>query len=251
MSRTIARKPPSGPGAALGHVAVATNAEVSKVGEEVPRYGSFPRPRHAGVPRVALRDALKNVMVAAQASANGARLRKGRAPYDEIERAAQTIEAAFTQIVDERLAARATPQELRFVVPENYVPGYEAAVEAGAQARTTIFKRTDMLSSQDIGDKLGLSRETVNQRRHARQLLALQHEARGFRYPAWQIEPGVRDAIADLLAELGENTDPWAAYLFFTQPSPLLGGKTPLKALKAGATADVLRAAAGMREELA
>ena len=244
MSRATDRKQPSKPGAALGPIAVATNAEVPKVGEEVPRYGSFPRPPHGGVPQSVLRDALKNVVVAVQASANGAR-------DSEIEQAAQTIEAAFTQIVDERLAARAAPQEVRFVLPENYVPGYQAAVEAGAQARTTIFKRADMLSSQDIGDKLGVSRETVNQRRHARQLLALQHEARGFRYPAWQIEPGVRDAIAGVLAELGEDTDPWAAYLFFTQSNPLLGGNTPLEALKEGATANVLRAAAGMREELA
>ena len=219
-------------------VTSATIAAVTKAAEASPA-------------AVALRAALGYVMEAARATPSGAPLRQGNFPSDKIEQAAQNIEAAFYRIIDERMASRGAPEEIRFVAPDTHAAGYEAAVAAGAQARTEIFKRGDMLNSQDVADKLGVSRETVNQRRRNRELLALRHEGRGFRYPAWQIEPGVRDAIADVLVELGDSADCWAAYLFFTQPNPLLSGATPLQALKARKSAQVLRAAAAQREELA
>lgn len=202
-------------------------------------------------PQAALRAALRNIVEAAQTAPSGARLRKGLPPSDKIDQAAQTIEAAFSQIIEERLTSRVAPEGVRFGALDNYVPGYEAAVAAGAQARTEIFKRGDMLNSQNLADKLGVSRETVNQRRRNRELLALQHESRGFRYPAWQIEPGVRDAMAAVLVELGESADCWSTYLFFTQQNPLLSGATPLQALKARKSAEVMLAATAMREELA
>lgn len=201
----------------------------------------------SAAPRTMLRDALSQVMAAAQAVAGGARLRKARS--DTIEQAAQSIEAAFSQLVDERLDARTTSAEVRFSAPEDFVPGYEAAVAAGAQARTEIIGRRDMLSSQALADRLGVSRETVNQRRLNRELIALQHEVRGFRYPAWQIEPPVRAAMAEVLAACGADLDPWASYLFFTQPEPLLRGKTPLQALRAGQRAAVLRVAVALHED--
>ncbi len=204
----------------------------------------------SAAPRTMLRDALSQVM-AVTTAAVGADAQFREAQSDTIEQAAQSIEAAFSQLVDERLDARTTSAEVRFNAPEDFVPGYEAAVAAGAQARTEIIGRRDMLSSQALADRLGVSRETVNQRRLNRGLIALQHEVRGFRYPAWQIEPGVRAAMADLLAACGEEIDPWATYLFFTQANPLLRGKTPLQALQAGQRAAVLRAAAALHEEFA
>lgn len=202
-------------------------------------------------PRAALRAALKHVMEAAQSPPAGAALRKRHSPSDRIDLAAKTIEAALSQVIDERLVSHAAPESGRFVAPDAYVPGYEAAVAAGAQARTDIFARGDSLNSQDLADRLGVSRETVNQRRRNGQLLALQHERRGFRYPAWQIEPGVRDAMNAVLAELGKGADCWSAYLFFTQPNPLLGGATPLQALKTRKSVQVLQAASAAREDLA
>jgi hypothetical protein len=205
----------------------------------------------SGSPQAMLRAALEGVMLASQSAAGGVRRGKGQPASEKIGEAARSIEMAFGQIVDERFALHVPMQDSRFVAPENYVPGRDAALGAGAQARTAIFKRPDMLNSQDAAERLGVSRETVNQRRRNRQLLALQHEGRGFRYPAWQLDPGVRKVIADVLAEIGEKPDCWAAYLFFTQANPLLGGATPLQALELGKSAEVLRAASGMREEFA
>ena len=212
---------------------------------------NFTHPQPVLSPRAALRAALKHVMEAAQSPPAGAALHKRHSPSERIDLAAKTIEAALSQVIDERVDSFAAPESGRFAAPRAYLPGYEAAVAAGAQARTDIFKRGDMLNSHDLAGKLGVSRETVNQRRRHGQLLALQHEGRGFRYPAWQIEPGVRDAMKAVLAELGKGADCWSAYLFFTQPNPLLGGATPLQALTTRKSAQVLQAASAAREELA
>ena len=200
--------------------------------------------------RQALYSALRHVVTAVQTGTGDA---AQFAADSDIDQAAQTLEEAFCSIVDDRLASLAMPESASasFSAPEAYVPGYDAAVEAGAQARTDILKRADMLNSEEIAHRLGVTRETVNQRRRNGELLALQHEGRGFRYPSWQIEPGVREHLAELLAELGEGTNPWSAYLFFTQANPLLKGKSPLEALKAGKSSAALRAASAMREELA
>jgi hypothetical protein len=195
-------------------------------------------------------ETLREAISLARATFSG-RSDKAHTVPDKIDLAAKSFEDAITKVVDQRLVRWASPEEVRFSVPESYVPGYEAAVAAGAKARIDILKRTDMLSSKDVAVRLGVSQNTVNQRRRNRGLLALKNEVSGFKYPDWQIDPGVRETIADVLAELGEKIDSWATYLFFTQGNPLLCDLTPVEALKKGRTAEVLRAAASLREELA
>ena len=70
---------------------------------------------------------------------------------------------------------------------------------------------------------------------------------RGLRYPQWQCalvaSSSTRDAFENALRALGD-TGAWSAYRFFTQPSPALGGRSPLTALRAGDTAGAKGAAA-------
>jgi hypothetical protein len=139
----------------------------------------------------------------------------------------------------------------------------EAAEEARGQARTLaalerafaraevskaeILKSPDMLSGEDLGRELGPSRTTVDNRRLEGKLLALEFGTkRGFRYPRWQRElleeRRTRDpfeAVLDRLRSIGA----WARYRFFTQNAPALGGRTPLEALRAGVTDNVIAAA--------
>jgi hypothetical protein len=65
-------------------------------------------------------------------------------------------------------------------------------------------------------------------------------------YPRWQREwveeRRTRDqfeAVLDRMRSVGA----WSRYRFFTQSAPALGGKTPLAALRADATDDVIAAA--------
>jgi biotin operon repressor len=139
----------------------------------------------------------------------------------------------------------------------------EAEAEAGSRARNLaalerafaraevskaeILKSPDMLSGEDLGRELGLSRTTVDNRRLEGKLLALEFGTkRGFRYPRWQRElveeRRTRDQFEAVLARL-RTAGAWSRYRFFTQSSPTLGGKTPLEALRAGATDEVIAAA--------
>jgi hypothetical protein len=132
------------------------------------------------------------------------------------------------------------------------IPAANRAALARAFARAEannvqILKRPDMLRGEEIGERLNLSRAAIDQRRVAGRLLALElGTKRGVRYPEWQLEL-VDDAVGraafeSVLAALAK-TGPWSRYRFFVQPAPVLGGRTPIEALKAGEGDAVRRAA--------
>ena len=128
----------------------------------------------------------------------------------------------------------------------------EAAIEraflrADAE-RAELVRRPDMLTGDQVATRLGLSRATVANRRREGRMLALDlGTKRGLRYPQWQCalvaSSSTRDAFEGALRALG-STGAWSAYRFFTQPSPALGGRSPLTALRAGETAGAKSAAA-------
>ena len=158
-------------------------------------------------------------------------------------KALENLEEAISFIVAKQFANLAildvglpSPQE------PNPTPGYDAAVDAGAQARTRIFKSPDMLSSEQLADRLGVSRETVNQWRRERQLLGLSNGTRSLRYPEWQAEPPIRASLPSILHALSQF-EAWNIYLFLTQGNPLLQGASPLEKLRLGEIDAVLRTA--------
>jgi hypothetical protein len=113
----------------------------------------------------------------------------------------------------------------------------ELAFIRGDARKSEILQQPDMLNGEALAARLGLSRATVNNRRLAGNLLALDFGTkRGVRYPAWQCEL-VEDregresfeAILQTLAPLGA----WSRYRFFVQPAPALAGATPIDALRA------------------
>jgi len=121
---------------------------------------------------------------------------------------------------------------------------------AFARAEATaaeILSRPDMLTGEELAKRVGLARATVDNRRRANQLLALELGAkRGVRYPDWQVallaDAATRKAFETALAEL-EGAGQWSKYRFFTTASPALGGRTPVAALEAGDAKVVERAA--------
>jgi len=87
---------------------------------------------------------------------------------------------------------------------------------------------------------LGASRETVNQRRHAGELLGIEGATRGVRYPRWQLTDDGRPlpGLADVGRALGG--DPWSVYRFLVDPHPELEATTGLDALKEGRVEDAI-----------
>lgn len=105
------------------------------------------------------------------------------------------------------------------------------------------------LTSEQAAEVLGISRQAVDKRRAAAQLLALTQGRRGYSYPSFQFEDGKPiTGLEEVLSELKE-LDPWMQMVFFTSPNERLGDKTPLERLKRGLVSEVKAAATGFGEQ--
>jgi hypothetical protein len=103
-------------------------------------------------------------------------------------------------------------------------------------------------SAAEAAQLLKISRQAVNKRRQAGQLLALPVGGHGFAYPVWQFtEDGVLPGFAQALARLPDH-DPWMQARFFTSASQRLGGSRPLDQIRQGNVKPVLAAADGYGE---
>jgi len=99
------------------------------------------------------------------------------------------------------------------------------------------------LTGAEMASLLGVSRQAVDKRRKARQLLAVELPRRGYLYPAWQVsEAGVVPGFVEVLAVLRTH-DAWAQARFFVTGNVRLGGKKPIDRLRRGDLEAVLRAA--------
>ncbi|MFW5968661.1 MAG: hypothetical protein ACOCV2_14140 [Persicimonas sp.] len=88
------------------------------------------------------------------------------------------------------------------------------------------------VSSAQMGELLGITRQAVNKRRTKNQLLAVQSGGRGYRYPLWQVaDDGTLFGLEDVLAVL-ESYDPWMTLQFFVRENTRLGGERPLDLLR-------------------
>jgi len=91
------------------------------------------------------------------------------------------------------------------------------------------------LSASDVAKLLGISRQAVDKRRRAGQLLAVELPKRGLLYPGWQFGEGASTlpGFTEVLDALRAH-DPWAQARFFTAGNDRLGGMKPLALLRAG-----------------
>jgi HTH domain len=138
------------------------------------------------------------------------------------------------------------PETLGLIPAKNADALAQAFVRAELN-KIEMLRRPEMVNGEVLAQELGVSRATVDNRRVAGQLLALEFPSkRGFRYPLWQRDlilndksRGLFEAALERLAGLG----PWSRYRFFTQNAPALAGQSPLQELAAGRGEAVLRAA--------
>jgi hypothetical protein len=100
------------------------------------------------------------------------------------------------------------------------------------------------ISSSEAASLLGISRQAVDKRRRANQLLGLSIGRRGYAYPVWQFDSraGTLPGLVDVLAELKDH-DPWIQAAFMLNPNARLDGSLPLDALRQGDTESAKRAA--------
>ena len=160
---------------------------------------------------------------------------------------------ALLRLVDERVrVAFQAATEWRGLVQAGSYPeellggGVERAEQEGQRLKQGILWRPEMLAPSGAAARAGISRQALDLRRVRNQALALSHVKRGYRYPAWQFDDDVAPRLTRILAALS-HLDPWAQYFFLTQPEPLLEGKAPLAAIRAGKLEQVLRVVEQLR----
>ena len=120
--------------------------------------------------------------------------------------------------------------------PECDLDPFATALARGAVEREQLaLAAGGLLSARQVGQVLGgITRQAVDKRRRARQLLAVR-VARDWRYPAVQLDadgsvPRCFPAILQITDELGMNG--WATLDFLLAPDPALDGFAPLEALR-------------------
>jgi hypothetical protein len=125
-----------------------------------------------------------------------------------------------------------------------------AAKLRGLQLRRKMLESSGgTLTSQQVAEGLGITRQAVDKRRSSNQLLALTQGKRGYRYPSFQFDEGkILDGFEEVLGELNA-LDPWMQLNFFTSAHERLGGKTPIKALQEGLVGEVKNVACGYGEQ--
>lgn len=156
------------------------------------------------------------------------------------EAPAETLAEFLAAATDTGTLARATADQAASEALHQLEP-LAGAIARSAEVRARLVKAAGgLLSADDVGTLLGITRAAVDKRRAAGKLLALRIRS-DWAYPAAQFRDGeALEGIADVLAGMTEAS-PWSILDFLLAPDDALGGRTPLAALRAGDLAAVQR----------
>lgn len=114
----------------------------------------------------------------------------------------------------------------------------------GLEARHNLLKEAGgLMSSEEVGKMLRLTRQAIDKRRINRKLIAIPQGQRGFGYPVCQFTPnGPLPGLDQMLSALGRE-DAWMQLLFLLTPNSRLFDRSPLDLLRTGKPAAVITAA--------
>ena len=115
-----------------------------------------------------------------------------------------------------------------------------AAEARGTAAAKSILDYAEMLSTAEIAERVGISRQAVAKRRDAGTVLALKAGPKALKYPDWQILPTgeVAPGIEDVLLRL--EGDVWTAYRLLKETAPDVTDRPLYELLRAGDVETVL-----------
>lgn len=108
----------------------------------------------------------------------------------------------------------------------------EDARQRAATVKYDLVARGELVSAEELGKALGISRQAVHKGAKAGRLFAVEAGGREHYYPTFLADQELRaNGLEDVLSILAGETG-WSRWLFFTTPSGALGGTTPLEALR-------------------
>ncbi|HEX8692125.1 MAG TPA: hypothetical protein VF746_06890 [Longimicrobium sp.] len=127
-----------------------------------------------------------------------------------------------------------------------------AARARGARAKVELLERAGGgLSAGQVAEKLGVTPAAVHARRQRGTLLAVPRANGEFVYPAFQFtEDGTLAGLSRVLQAFGVR-GPWTRLSVLLAPADVLGGRTPLDALREGDADGAVLAASTYGEHLA
>lgn len=109
-----------------------------------------------------------------------------------------------------------------------------AARRAGRDIKAAILARADMLTAEAAAERVGRTRQSINNQRIAGKIIGLSFGDERFRYPEWQFRDNVYGRpLSEVLRAL-ETEGPWEKWRFFTSENGMLGGRTPADAMTEG-----------------
>ena len=110
--------------------------------------------------------------------------------------------------------------------------------------RIALARKKAGLSQEQLGDRLGVSRQAVEKRVREGSLLAVPGPSNRRRFPTVQFtdDGEVVEGLREVRQALPFR-NPWAVLNFLVNPDDRLGGRRPIDALKAGETDEVVEAA--------
>jgi len=134
------------------------------------------------------------------------------------------------------------PEVLSQLAPQD--PLAAARLKGAMVKQQLLYADGPPLSSAEVAQVLGISRQAVDQRRLKGKLLAVSLGRRGYRYPHGQFQGGqILPALERVLAVL-QDADAWTQLMFLLTGDLRLGGQAPLECLQRGDVEAVVEAAA-------
>lgn len=114
----------------------------------------------------------------------------------------------------------------------------------GLRAKNELLKREGgVITSGQVAELLGISRQAVDKRRGQGKLLAVSLGKRGYFYPVWQFsENGVIPGF-EVVMDLLKHYDPWMKMIFMLSANQRLENRSPLEKLREGHLDEVFKAA--------
>lgn len=184
-----------------------------------------------------------------------------RAFYSRVERVVRSLAETLEPEVLSKAAAApkddlalvralASPESLDSLSQEDAFA--EARLRGIETRRQLLEAQGGSLRSEEAQARLDLSRQGLNKRRTNNRLLGLSTGKRGYQYPLWQFDDratqGVLVGLEDVLGALAD-LDPWTQLAFMVNGNALLGGLSPVAALRKGRVEEVVRAARAYGEQ--
>lgn len=123
-----------------------------------------------------------------------------------------------------------------------------AARDRGRLIKESLVKKGELVPADTLADAMRISRQAVHKALTTRRVFAVKAGGRELYYPAFFADASLREAGLDEALAVLHDESGWGKWLFFTTPSGVLGGLTPIEAMRRGMKEKVLVAARGYRD---